>query len=634
MCGIVGFNWEDRELVEKMADSIRHRGPDDKGSYTDKGVSLGHRRLSILDLSEKGRQPMFYSKKEGAFSEKLDSERYNQFLRGRIKESKCIVFNGEVYNFKELKKELESKGYIFNTQTDTEVILASYIEWGFDCVKKFNGMWAFCIMDLEKNILFCSRDRLGQKPFYYYLKDGKFIFGSELKSILEHKDLEINKKENLNKDALQLYFALGFIPSPYSIYKDVYKLEARQNLVFDLKSKEIKKWNYYEIPDYDPVYDKKKLIEEGRKILKDSVRMRMISDVPVGAFLSGGLDSSAVVASMKDFTELGNLNTFSIGFEGKFDESKYINIVKDYLKTKHHHDYFKEQDFKKLLDKYPWIYDEPFADYSGFPVYNLSKMAREEVIVALSGDGGDEIFGGYSTHLLGTRMDFMRKLPKSFRVVGSKIPAKKNMNRYESLFLLKEGFKVSLENPENIFSHSLQGTGLRPESYKKWTIENMKTCLEKGKNSLGEALRINDLLYNTLPDNFLLKVDRASMANSLEVRSPFMDYRFVEFAQKIPTKWKTDLFKTKKIMREIIKDILPDEIIKRKKHGFTVPLERWILSEEYKSDLTRTISYLSDLDRELHDFFKEKIMQEDSRMYNIYKIRLFLFGKWFGKWIK
>ncbi|MCD6274506.1 MAG: asparagine synthetase B, partial [Candidatus Aenigmarchaeota archaeon] len=224
MCGIAGFNWNDPNLIKKMNNSLKHRGPDGLGTYTDNLISLGHRRLAIIDLTERGKQPMEYEHK------------------GR---KAIITYNGEVYNFLELREKLEKKGYKFKSNTDTEVILASYLEWGFDCVKKFNGMWAFCIYDLQKKILFCSRDRMGQKPFYYYYDGERFIFASEIKAIIAAK--KINKKENIYKEAVQLYFALGFIPAPYSIYKNTFKLEARQNLVFDLNKKKIKKWYYWDL---------------------------------------------------------------------------------------------------------------------------------------------------------------------------------------------------------------------------------------------------------------------------------------------------------------------------------------------------------------------------------------------------
>ncbi|MGV8168624.1 MAG: asparagine synthase (glutamine-hydrolyzing) [Candidatus Nanoarchaeia archaeon] len=631
MCGINGFNWKDETLIREMNKRIKHRGPDDDGYYTDNSLSISQVRLSIIDLTPAGHNPMFYDKKKGAYSERHQPE----LLEDKSIKKLGIVFNGEIYNYQDVKGELEAKGYHFSSRCDTEVILASYQEWGFDCVTKFNGMWAFCIYDEKKNILFCSRDRLGVKPFHYYYKDGKFVFSSELKGILAHEKLKINRKENINKDAVQLYFSLGFIPSPLTIYHNVYKLEARQNIIFDLKKSRItKKWNYYDIPKYAPVYNKKKLVEEGRAILRDATKIRMMADVPVGAFLSGGLDSSTVVGVMKDFTDLKKLHTFSIGFEGKYDETKYIKLVKNYFGTKHHHYYFKKRDFEKLINKYPQVYDEPFWDYSGFPTYKVSEIARKNVTVSLSGDGGDEIFGGYMSHVTGYRMDLIYKMPRIVRKLGSKIPAKKNLNGFASLYLLKHAFRMSLSEKKYFYAKALEDVGIKPEIYKKWTTEKMAYCLKKSNNKLGEAVRMHDLLFATICDNFLVKVDRASMAHALEVRSPFLDYRFMEFAQKIPTKWKQDYIKTKILMREIIKDIIPEEILHRGKQGFSPPIDIWINDEKHKPLIKKAVTDLKGIDSELYSFYMNKVFKEDNKLYNNYKIRLFLFGIWYRQWIK
>lgn len=596
-----------------MNRATKHRGPDDEGIFTDLDVSLGLVRLSILDLSKAGKQPMIYKHKN---------------------KTVIIVFNGEIYNFLEIREKLEKKRYKFNSRTDTEVIVASYLEWGYDCVKYFNGMWAFVIYDPEKKIFFCSRDRLGQKPFYYFFDKKRFIFSSELKGILAHQDLSLNKKKNINKVAVNLYFTLGFIPSPYTIYNNTFKLEPRQNMVFDLTTKVIKKWYYYKIPKYKPINNPKKLIEEGRKLLKDAVRLRMIADVPVGALLSGGLDSSTTVGVMKELTSIKNLHTFSIGFEGKYDETPFINTVKEHFGTQHHHYYFTEHDFEELIETYSYIYDEPLGDYSGFPTYKISKIAREHITVALSGDGGDEIFAGYPEYIMGYRMDLLKKIPKFVRIILSKIPAKKNLNGYTSLFLLKKAFNVSLYDPTLFYAKALENEIAIPEICKKWTTEKLRFCVQQNGNSLAEILRLYDLLFNTLPDNFLAKVDRASMANALEVRSPFLDYRFIEFSQKIPTKWKVDLFRTKKLMREITKNILPNEIVYRGKRGFVAPLQKWILDKKYEPFLKHSSKILKDLSPELYHFFIEKVLKENNKLYGLYKIRLFLFGKWVERWIK
>lgn len=629
MCGINGYNWNESKIIKDMNKSINHRGPDDSSIYFDNEISFGQVRLSILDLSNAGRQPMFYNKLYGASNDNFNKQNIT-------KSPLAITFNGEIYNYIEIREELKKNKYKFSTDTDTEVILAAYHLWGEECVKKFNGMWAFVIYDKKNKTLFCSRDRLGVKPFYYYEKDGKFIFSSEIKGILQHKNLNINTKDNLCKEAVQFYFTMNYIPAPYTIYKDIKKLYSSHNMIYDLKKKKIIKIEkYYEIPKLKPLNDKKRLIKEGRELLKDSVKLRMRSDVPVGAFLSGGLDSSTVVGVMKEMTDASKLHTFSIGFEGKkYDETPYINIIKNHFKTNHHHYYFKEKDFSELLKKFVEIYDEPFGDYSGFPTYKVSSMTKKHVSVCLSGDGGDEIFAGYNMHLAGARMDFIRKIPKPIRWTLSKMPAKKNLNDVVSLYTLKMALKVSLYDKKDFYARAIEEERYRPQIFKKWSKEKLAYCLKKGDNKMSEALRIHDLLFNTLADYFLVKVDRASMQHALEVRSPFLDYRFIEFAQKIPSNLKTDIKQTKILMREIIKDILPEEITNRGKQGFTPPVNKWIINKTYETELKSGLEIIKELDDELYKYFKNKVMKEKNMLYNDDRTRLYIFNLWFKRWIK
>jgi asparagine synthase (glutamine-hydrolysing) len=538
MCGICGFNWENEQLVEVMTQTLRHRGPDDKGAFSNPAVSLGQTRLSIIDISPAGHQPMFYDKKRGACSHTHHPK--------NIKDAHIvIVFNGEIYNFQDLKAELETKGYAFSTKSDTEVVIASYLEWDTNCVKKFNGMWAFCIYDFNKKILFCSRDRIGKKPFYYYYDGERFIFGSELKAILKH-----DIKKEINKDAIDIYLTTGFIPSPLSIFNKVYKIEPRQSLVFDLKNKSVSKHYYYQIPRYKPTYDKKRLIQEGRSLLKDATRLRLIADVPVGAFLSGGLDSSSVVASMAAYTDLNKLHTFSIGFEGKYyDESEYMKIAKNFLKTRHHHKYYREQDFEKIINKISYYYDEPFCDDANFPTYEVSRLARQYVTVSLSGDGGDEIFGGYFFHKLASRLTALRVAPSFIRKAVLKLLPKTHLVTF--LGRVRKLIKMSLLPPEDFYTGVDGEVIYEAVAFKKWRREKMKEILGSCNGDIREAIIRYDLFYNTLGDTFLVKVDRASMAHALEVRCPFLDYRFIELESQIPSKWKTNPFKTKILMREI-----------------------------------------------------------------------------------
>jgi len=555
----------------------KHRGPDGSGIYIDNLVSLGHRRLAIIDLTERGKQPMEYEHK------------------GR---KAVITYNGEVYNFLELREKLEERDYKFKSNTDTEVILASYLEWGFDCVKKFNGMWAFCIYDPQKKILFCSRDRIGKKPLYYYFDGEKIIFSSEIKGILNCKI-----KKEINKKGLEIYSSLGFIPAPLSIFKNIYKLEKKQNIIFDLKNKKIKKFYYWDLPDFSPIYSKKYLIKKGRELLDTSTKLRKIADVEVGTFLSGGLDSSAISATLKKFKE--EIHTFSIGFENsELDESKYAYLISDYLGTKHHHYYFTEKDFDKLTGDISFIYDEPFGDMSSFPTTKLSELAKKYVTVVLSGDGGDEIFGGYKIHSAAIKIEFFRKIPAYFRKQFYYLFDKFYSNYKCSLFLIgKEGFKLSLLNNENFYLNLLKEEKYLSEEAINWYSTNFSKILKKYK-SLTESVIKFDLLYNTLSDNFLVKVDRASMYNALEVRCPFLDYRFLEFSNRIPTRYKVDIFKTKKIFREIIKDRVPKKIIGREKQGFEPPIVKWLYSD-----------YKDFLEDNLKNLKKRKILSEDQKNY-------------------
>jgi asparagine synthase (glutamine-hydrolysing) len=612
MCGINGFNFTDARRTELMNEAIRYRGPDDDGVFTDQAVSLGNVRLSILDLSNAGRQPMMYRHEDDVA---------------------IIVYNGEIYNFWDLRHRLEDKGYTFNSRTDTEVVLASYLESGYDCVTAFDGMWAFVIYDPAKRTLFCSRDRAGKKPLYYYYYKDRFVFSSELRGILTHDYLCLNKIENINREAVDLYFGLGFIPSPYTIYNNTFKLEARQNLIFDLATRQMRKWYYCGIPNYEPVYDRERLIQEGKGLLRDAVRLRMIADVPVGVFLSGGLDSSSTVAFVKELRDARDLHTFSIGFEGDYDETQFVEIARKHFGTNHHHYIFTEQDFEQLLETYATIFDEPLSDFSCFPTYILCKKAREHVTVVLSGDGGDEVFGGYPEHVMGYRMDVIKKMPKLVRTILSKMPARKNLTGYASLFLLKKAFGASLLDPTLFYARALEGDIAATEIVKQWKTEKLRLCLPHSGSSMAEMLRLYDLMFNTLADNYLAKTDRVSMANSLEVRCPLLDYRLVEFSQKIPAEYKVDLFRTKKLMRAVIKDIVPAEIAHRQKHGFAVPIADWISSQTYEAPLVHSLKYLRVLSPEMCRFFCDRVLKESNRLYRTYRGRLLLFGKWMDRWI-
>lgn len=545
MCGIVGFNFSDKKIIKNMNNSLKHRGPDGEGYYIDDNVSLGHRRLSIIDLSPKGKQPMFYK-------------------------DLVIVYNGEIYNFLELKKELVLKGHRFISDCDTEIVLHSYEEWGSDCVNYFNGMWAFCIYNKNKKEFFISRDRFGIKPLYYYWDNKTFIFTSELKSLKALSlDLDIDKK------ALNFYFYQKYIGDELTIFKNVYKLKPSSNLYFDLKNKNLVLKNYYflenEIKKAEkvPLNDRLSKIEE---VLKDAVIKRLIADVPVGSFLSGGIDSSlisAVIAkNKKDF------NTFSIGFnEATYDEIKYSKIVSQHIKTKHHYKYLDidEDLIKNIVSNL----DEPFGDSSIIPTYLLSKITREEVTVSLSGDAGDEVFAGYDTYLAYkvTRLlpNILIKLLKYFIKIIHVSDKKLSLS-----FKIKKFVKDFDDNVNRRHLNWMSQSNAEERKNilgKNFIDENEIIRFVNDKSLL--SVQLNDI-NNYLPEDILKKVDTASMLNSLETRVPFLDYRLVPLVLSLPEKYKIRFFKTKWFLKKIAGNYIPGKIINRKKRGFTVPLSKWI----------------------------------------------------------
>ena len=659
---------QSENLIKNMNQAIIHRGPDDNwwclkiisdDNRWSKIVWLWQVRLSIIDLSDAGFQPMFYDKNVGCFSQKHNPQALEEIGEKSIR----IVFNGEIYNYQEIRWDLINKWYNFSSNSDTEVILASYLERWQDCVSRFNGMRAFALYDPAKQELFCSRDRLGKKPFYYYFDGSQFIFSSEIKGILEHKELKINIKENIDSEALDFYFTMGYIPSPWTIYKNIKKLEARHSLKLKIENWKLKitEGCYYEIPEYKPINNKQALLEEGKKLLEESVKIRMFtSDVPVWAFLSWWLDSSSVVAEMRKhitpsypskiegrkestssiLEEDGrskNLHTFSIGFEGKkYDESHYVHIVEKAFGTKHHHEYFREKDFERMIDDISFYYDEPFADYSNFPTRFVCELAKKDVTVSLSGDGGDEIFGGYMMHQVGAQMTIIRKLPRCLRQILY-YAAPKTSNNLSIFSKIKEAFRVSLLPPEKFYASVGWSTLYKPEIYKKRTEEKFTEILKATHGNFTQAMIDFDFFYNTLADNFLVKTDRASMAQPMEIRSPFLDIRWIERGRKTPTKWKVNRRKTKILMREIIKDIVPDEIIHRSKQGFEPPIKDWILQEKYMKEIQSWIEVLtknSILSSQWKEFYENQVFTQNNSVFNVYKVKLFLLIKWYEKWVQ
>jgi asparagine synthase (glutamine-hydrolysing) len=606
MCGIAGFNWHDPSKVLKMVEALKHRGPDQSGHYADASVSLGHSRLSIIDLSERGRQPI-----------------------ANEDQSLWLVCNGEIYNHREIRRELDGR-HVFSSDTDTEVLLHAYEEWGSECVRRLNGMWAFCLYDRKAQVLVLSRDRVGKKPLYFARDATRFIFASELKAIL----LAHAWERRISKEALDFFFSLGYIPSPWSIYEGIEKLEPRQVAVYDLGTQTLVKKSFYEIPRATPLRDRKRLVGEGKALLEDATRLRLTADVPVGAFLSGGLDSSSVVAAMAKEIDPTHLHTFSIGFEGAYDETGFMEIIREAFRTNHHHQYFTEKDFERTFNRLPYFYDEPFDDAASFATFDLSALARRYVTVCLSGDGGDEIFGGYKMHRRAARYAALQKIPSGVRRAFRKIL---RGARPETTFgRLRETLRVSLAPPEDFYAEAGWASRCQPDVVRTWSRRKMGEILEKTGGDLVQAVIFFDLFVHTLPDLFLVKVDRASMAHGLEVRCPFLDYRFLEFSARLPARWKANRRQSKILLRRIIRSMVPAVIARRKKKGFTPPVLEWIEKDRYRrfaAEAIETAFCSGILNRNWHDFFIGNVLSNDDGLSRMMRLRAIVFGQWWKTWM-
>jgi len=573
MCGIAGFcdfsKKSDKQTLINMTDVLHHRGPDDSGySFYENEFShigLGHRRLSILDLSAHGHQPMIHQHLE-------------------------IIFNGEVYNFAEIAKELESFGYIFESNSDTEVILKAFHHWGIKAVDKFIGMFAIVIYDKEVQKLIFIRDRAGVKPLNYYFKDGLFLFSSELKSFHEHPNFE----KEINVDALALFFQYSYILEPHTIFRHTYKLPAGHYAELNIQNAEFKIHKYWDVIDS---YNKPKLdisFEEAKaqteKLLKSACEYRMVSDVPVGMFLSGGYDSSAVTAILqKDRTE--KLKTFSIGFnEEKYNEAQYAKKVAEYLGTEHTEYYCTQKDAQELLPLMSQIWDEPFGDSSNIPTTLVSRLARKSVTVSLSADGGDEIFGGYDKYTLSLKYQKMfSKIP--FRsAIGSMMEAIEPKyliglnktynfgNRYEKLkILLKAKNEQEIMNGVGYYFNPSEVDKLLGTTSKLSTSFDDVTRLMPHNDCIDKMMAIDYKTYQL--DDILTKVDRATMSVSLEGREPLLDHRIIEFVATLPSSFKIKDGNKKYILKSIVHDYIPKELMDRPKMGFSIPLNEWFGDE-------------------------------------------------------
>jgi len=556
MCGIAGLLslggkpvFEDE--IQSMCDAIVHRGPDDAGYYVQDPVALGMRRLSIIDLAT-GHQPVH--NEDG---------------------SVWVVFNGEIYNFKSLRTSLERQGHRFYTGTDTEVIVHLYEQYGERCVDKMRGMFAFAVWDDRRKTLLLARDRLGIKPLFYTVADGRLAFGSELKLLLQLPEVE----RRLNWGSVNHLFSTMCTPGSESIVEGVHKLKPGHILTASAKDG-IRVREYWDVV-FDPDYGKPEqyFVERLRDLLEESVRLRLIADVPLGAFLSGGIDSSAVVATMARIGS-GRVKTFSIGFtDQEYNELDYARQVAQKFDTDHH-ELVIEPNVLNIIEDLAWYLDEPFGDSSAIPTYMVSKLASEHVTVVLSGDGGDELFAGYDRYLV-ERVERKRaEIPAFVRQAAGLIGramregmkgrnflrhlALNGSDRYfDATMLFRESEKMSLFEPD------VYGEIRNRDGFSAW-----RSFLDTGRMHWLSALQYLDV-KNYLPNDILTKVDRMSMAHSIEARVPLLDHKFVEFAATIPPELKLKGVTTKYIFKKAMEGTLPKEILHRPKRGFAVPLGRW-----------------------------------------------------------
>jgi asparagine synthase (glutamine-hydrolysing) len=633
MCGISGFadfnRKTDKNILEKMNRMLAHRGPDGEGYGIYKAnnatIGLGHRRLSIIDLTHGGSQPQTF-----------------QLLN--------ITFNGEIYNYAEIKSELEQKGHHFNSHSDTEVILHAYKEWGSAALQKFIGMFAFVIYDEINGKLFACRDRAGVKPFFYYWQEDLFLFASELKAFTQHPGFV----KEINTNAAAAYMQYGYVPTPHCIYKNTFKLKPGHFLELDIATKKLHTQQYWNVYD---AYNKPTLnislpdaIIETEKVLTSAFQYRMVSDVPVGVFLSGGYDSGCVTALLqKNSTE--KIKTFTIGVpDAGLNEAPFAKEIAAHLGTDHTEYYCTQKEALEIIPQLSFFYDEPFADSSAIPTSLVSKIAREKVTVALSADAGDEIFAGYNRYDYVTRYGKkLRNIPgimrKSAAAVMDVVPADAIpfLNKKYLFHSRYEKIKTFLKNPseQNILKNiTQQMTGDSIASLFINTIEVLPSAFDSEELSIENHSVLNYMMaidYQTyLLDDILQKVDRATMSVSLEGREPFLDQRIIEWAAQLPMDYKYNNGNKKFIIKEIVHQYIPKEMMDRPKMGFGIPIAAW-LDKELKPFVDRYFDEAFVLKQNI--FNNAEVQRIKNSFYNGKKERaekiwyLLMFQMWYDKWI-
>lgn len=584
MCGIVGIikkeveNSVSENRLRESASALLHRGPDKDGFFVYKNIGFGHKRLKIIDL-ESGQQPM------------IDKSSGN-----------TIVFNGEIYNYIELKETLVKKGHVFVTNSDTEVILKGYLEWGEDVANYLNGMWAFAIYDMDSKKVFMSRDRIGEKPLFYFESEEEFIFASEIKAILK-----VTRGIDINLDFLQAYFVNLNVPAPYTFYKDIYQLMPGHNLVITEGKKTFKK--YWELPnvgDHELRRNEKEVLSQFEELFQDSVRIRMRADVPFGAFLSGGLDSSLIVSVMNKFSE-NSIHTFTMGFNDKsYDERDLARLVAEKFNTQHTEkiiDINTVEDPIALILKY---FDQPFGDSSAIPTYFVSKAAKEHITMVLTGDGGDEVLSGYKTYKKLELLNRVNKFPNIINDMTKKgIHVLSNLTN-SSLLKTIHSFAKNIGEDYNVVNLNNRISTLDYHNVSEFIKDNYKESNQfsirdyyndiiketKASDPFYKQVRLN--FYNDLPNDYLVKVDRMSMANSLETRTPFLDYRLIELLASTDKSIKFKDNTLKSVLRNSsLGKRLPEKVLKGRKSGFSIPLKNFNKQYIEKENLLTSIKQIS-----------------------------------------
>ncbi|MEW6729969.1 MAG: asparagine synthase (glutamine-hydrolyzing) [Acidobacteriota bacterium] len=557
ICGILIFDHQqpvEQALIKRMNEIIKHRGPDDQGYYLNRNVALGHRRLSIIDLSG-GHQPL-----------------------ANEDNSIWIIFNGEIYNHTELRKELTQRGHIFNTRSDTEVIVHAYEEYGDDSVKRLRGMFAFAIWDERRRRLVIARDRLGKKPLYYYHNNKFFLFASEIKSLLTHPEVHTE----VEPIALNHYLSLRYVPGPLTMFKNIFKLQPGHLMIVDENGVEIRK--YWELDFYErAIRPLREEVDEFHTLLKECVQIRLMSEVPLGVFLSGGVDSSAIVALMSELG-IAKIKTFSVGYQGddEISELKYARLVATHFNTEHYEFQVKPAEFQDFMQELVWYMDEPVADSSCIPLYFISRLARQYATVVLSGEGADELLAGYTIYQRMLTLEMLYKFYRPFATIVQPFWRQFLPTVKARKYLLLAGlpFEARYRGVSSALADDLKHELWSTSSYNGNTIAELFAPYYQ---MVQDAGRLNQMLFIDtkvwLPDDLLVKADKMTMANAQELRVPFLDHVLMEYAAGLPTSLKLRKGIRKFLLKEAMANLLPDEIISRPKRGFPTPLRRWFAED-------------------------------------------------------